>query len=148
MKLNFEIIIDADVQTVWKMFDNPANLGRWQQNFASCTHLTGEPGQPGAVSELVYNEGKKNIVLQETLTERRAPNFTASIFKSDFGSTIIVNHFEAIDDHKTRWSTWCNFTFKGFMKVMSLFSAGAIRKRTEGDMERFKLLVESDLQGN
>jgi hypothetical protein len=31
------------------------------------------------------------------------------------------------------------------MRFASLFVASAIRKRTEGDMQRFKLLVESDV---
>ena len=30
------------------------------------------------------------------------------------------------------------------MKVVSLFVSGMIRKRTEADMERFKLMVETD----
>lgn len=143
MKLNFEQVINADLNAVWAAFDNPDNLGRWQQNFASYTAVSGDPGQPGAVAELVFNEGNRKIVLKETLTERRPPDFMAGAYESAYGSTIIVNHFEAIDDNTTRWTSWCNFTFKGVMKLMSLFVAGAIRKRTEGDMQRFKLLVET-----
>jgi hypothetical protein len=33
------------------------------------------------------------------------------------------------------------------MKIMALFIAGTIRKRTEDDMHRFKLLVETDEAG-
>lgn len=146
MKLSFEKLIHADLDTVWNTFDNPDNLGRWQQNFASYKHVAGDPGQPGAISELVYNEGNKSVTLRETLTERRAPDFMAGIFESEYGSTIVVNHFEAIDKDTTRWSSWCNITFKGVMKLMSLFMAGSVRKRTEGDMERFKLLVETNVQ--
>jgi len=43
--------------------------------------------------------------------------------------------------------SWCNFSFKGFMKIMALFIAGTIRKRTEDDMHRFKLMVETDEAG-
>ena len=43
--------------------------------------------------------------------------------------------------------SWCNFSFKGFMKIMALFIAGTIRKRTENDMHRFKLMVETDEAG-
>ena len=35
-----------------------------------------------------------------------------------------------------------------FMRFMALFIGGVIRKRTEGDMHRFKLMVESDLAGD
>ncbi|MDH3990150.1 MAG: SRPBCC family protein, partial [Gammaproteobacteria bacterium] len=96
------------------------------------------------VAELVFDEKGKKVVLRETITERRVPDFLAGSYESEHGTTIIVNHFEAIDASTTRWSSWCNFTFTGFMKFMSLFIGNVIRKRTEGDMQRFKLMVESD----
>ena len=119
-------------------------MTRWQQNLESFRHVSGEPGQPGAVSELVYDEKGKKVLLKETITERRQPDFLAGTYESPMGKTLIVNHFEALDDNSTRWTTWCNFTFQGFMKIMSLFIGGAIRKRTEADMQRFKLMVETD----
>lgn len=148
MKHKFEITIDASRQKVWAAFDNPDNLRRWQQNFHSYTHRSGQPGREGAVAELVFDENGKEIVLTETITERREPDFLAAMYESDHGSTLIVNHFEEIDENTTRWTSWCNFTFRGFMKFKSLFVAGSIRRRTEGDMQRFKLMVESDQAGS
>ena len=144
MKLKFETVIDASPETVWAAFDNRDNMARWQQNLQSFNHVSGEPGQPGAVSELRYDEKGKEVILTETITERREPDFLAGTYDSPMGKTLIVNHFEAVDEKSTRWTSWCNFTFKGFMKVMSLFVSGIIRKRTEADMERFKLMVETD----
>lgn len=144
MKLKFETVIDADLETVWAEFDNPDNMSRWQQNLESFKLVSGEPGQPGAVSELVYDEYDKKVVVKETITERRQPDFLAATYESPMGKTLIVNHFEAVDDNSTRWTAWSNFTFQGLMKVMSLFVGGAIRKRSETDMQRFKLMVETD----
>ena len=144
MKLKFESVIDADLDTVWAAFENPDNMPRWQQNLESFRHISGQAGQPGAISELVYDEKGKRVILKQTITERRQPDFIASTYESPMGKTLIVNHFEAIDDESTRWTAWCNFTFQGFMKIMSLFVSGVIRKRTEGDMQRFKLMVETD----
>ncbi len=144
MKFKFETVIDADLETVWAAFDNPDNMNRWQQNLESFKLVSGEPGQPGAVSELVYDEKGKKVVMKETITERRQPDFLAGTYESPIGKALIVNHFEAVDQDSTRWSAWCNVTFQGLMKVMSLFVGGAIRKRTEADMLRFKLMVETD----
>ncbi len=147
MKLNYEILIGASQDRVWAAFDNPDNMRRWQQNFHSYTRKSGEPGQPESVTELVFDEKGKKVILNETITERREPDFLAGTYESAHGTTIIVNHFEIVDENTTRWSSWCNFTFKGIMRFMSLFIGGAVRKRTEGDMARFKLMVETDEAG-
>ena len=147
MKLNFEQTIDASLATVWAAFNDSSNKGRWQRNFESYAHTSGDPGQPGAIAELTFNENGKMMVINETITESRAPDFLSAIYESKYSSTIIVNHFVSIDENTTRWTTWCNFAFKGFMKFMAFFIAGTIRKRTEDDMHRFKLLVETDQAG-
>jgi uncharacterized protein YndB with AHSA1/START domain len=147
MKLNYEIEIDAGIDFVWGAFTNPENMGRWMHNFETFTPKSGEPGQPGATAKVVFNENGKRVEMLETITERRDPDFLAANYETEHGTTIIVNHFEAIDEDHTRWSSWCRFTFTGFMRFMSLFISGAIRKRTESDLQRFKLMVESDLAG-
>ncbi|MDH3439226.1 MAG: SRPBCC family protein [Gammaproteobacteria bacterium] len=147
MKLNFEIEIDAGLDDVWTAFTNPDNMRRWVQNFESFTPKSGIPGQPGATAEVAFNENGKRVVMLETITERRDPNFLAGSYETDHGKTVIVNHFEAIDESHTRWTSWCRFTMTGFLRLMSLFVGRIVRKRTEGDMQRFKLMVESDLAG-
>jgi uncharacterized protein YndB with AHSA1/START domain len=144
MKQKFEVVIDASKEKIWAAMDNPENMGRWQSNFHSYTHTSGEPGQVGSTGELVFNENGKHVVLKETVTERREPDFFAGTYEADHGTTMIVNHFDSIDEKTTRWTSWCNFQFTGMMKYLAIFIAGAIRKRTQGDMERFKLMVETD----
>jgi len=147
MKLKFEVVIDASLPEVWAAFDNADNMRRWHPTLESYTHQSGEPGQPGAVAELIYDENGRKVVMTETVTERRAPHFLAGTYETQWGTTLIVNHFEALDDMTSKWQSWCNFSIKGFMKFMSLFLAKSIRRRTQADMDRFKLLVETDLAG-
>jgi len=147
MKLNFEISIDASLETVWSAFDNSDNIGRWQQNFQSHTRLSGAPGKVGSVAELRFKEKGKIVVLTETITERRDKQFLAARYESAHGRATIVNRFEKVDENTTRWSSWCNFTFTGFMRLLAPFVSSAIRKRTEGAMQRFKLMVETDKAG-
>ena len=58
-----------------------------------------------------------------------------------------VQNFERVDEDHTCWAPWCRCMFTRFMQLMSLFTGGTIRKRTEGEMQRFKSMVESDLAG-
>ncbi len=148
MKLKFEVEIDAPIDDVWAALDNPDNITRWMQNLESFTMTSGEPGQPGSTAELVFDENGREVVLKETITERRAPDFMASTYETPSGAVLVVNHFEAIDDNRCRWSSWCNLQLTGLMKYLGLFIRSATRKRTEGDMQRFKLMVESDLAEN
>ncbi len=147
MKQSCEIEIDAAIDDVWAAFSNPDNMSRWIRNFESFTPVSGEPGQPGAVAEIAFDENGKRVVLKETITERRDPDFLAGSYEADHRTTIVVNHFEAIDEKRTKWTSWNRFTFTGLMRCFTIFIGGAIRRRTEGDMQRFKLMVESDLAG-
>ena len=144
MKTRHEVLIDAPIDVVWEDYDTTDNLLRWQPTLKSFTPQSGTPGEPGAVTSLIYDEKGGEVHMTETVTERREPDFLASIYTSDWGKTIIVNHFENAGDGRTRWVMYANHFFKGMMKVMSVFRAGAIRKRTENDLQRFKLLVESE----
>ena len=144
MKTRHDILIDAPRDVVWAAFDDPANMPRWQPTLAKYTHVSGTPGRPGAVAELVYDEKGREVRIAETITERREPDVMAGVYTSDWGKTIIVNHFEDAGDDKTRWVVYSNHFFNGMMKLLGLFFAGSIRKRTANDLERFKLLVESE----
>ena len=143
MKLKTEVIIDADPATVWRYFDDADKLSQWQSGLKSVTHQSGARGQPDAVSVLVYENSGRERTVTEMITARREPDFLAGIRNSDRGSVVIVNHFEETEDGKTRWMAYRNHTFKGAAKFTTMFTRGAIRRRAEEDMNRFKLLVES-----
>ncbi len=148
MKFRSEVTIDADIDTVWRAFDNSENLSKWQPTLKSFTPVSGAPGQPGAVSEVVYEENGRTITMTETVTERRRPHFMAGTYRSRYGIALIVNHFEALDNGaRTRWVSYTNQAFRGIMKIMAVFVYKSIRERVENDMHRFKLLVESQIAG-
>ena len=143
MKAKFEGIVDADRNAVWDAFDNPDNISKWQTTLKSITHKSGTPGEVGAITELVYDENGRKLVITETITERLQPAFMAGIYATKGSKSLIVNYFETIGDDKTRWVSHANHNFSGFMKLVSLFIRKTICDRTKNDMQRFKLLVES-----
>lgn len=146
MKHKAEIVIDADLATVWKMFDDTDNMKKWQPTLKSFTHLSGTPGQPDAVSELVYDENGREIVMRETITARAEPHFLGGTYESKWANVVIVNHFAQTEDGRTLWTMNSKYGFKGLMKIMALFARNSIGARSDTDMNRFKLLVETTLQ--
>lgn len=148
MKNKAEILIDADRATVWRVFDDPDNMTTWQPTLKSFTHKSGAPGQPDAVSELIYDENGREVVMTETITARREPNFLGGTYESKWATVTIFNHFEEIDTGQTRWVSSANYRFKGLMKIMALFMRKSICNRSDTDMNRFKLMVETRLAGD
>ena len=145
MKHKTEVLIGADRATVWRFFDDPGNMQKWQPTLKSFTHKSGTPGQPDAISELVYDENGRDVLMTETITARREPDFLGGTYDSKWGSVIIFNHFDDAGDGKTRWTSNVNYVFKGFMKIMAIFRRKSICERTDTDMNRFKLLVETEV---
>lgn len=145
MKLKFELIIDADREAVWEAFDNADHMQRWQRTLVSYEHRSGEPGVPGSVAKLVYDVNGRRTIMTETISEHRKPVFMAGIYETSHSTTLVFNTFEQIDEQHTRWVAWTNMNFKGLMRLTSIFLIKSIRRRTEDDMQRFKLMVETDL---
>ena len=144
MKIRSEVIIDAEPKTVWRMLDNPDNLKKWQPTLKSVRLISGARGQPGAISELIYDENGREVRMIEHLTERREPHFMAGSYASDWGKAIVVNHFEDVGKGRTRWVAWWNQTPRGFRRFLSPFMKRSLAKRIDDDLQRFKLMVETE----
>jgi uncharacterized protein YndB with AHSA1/START domain len=147
MKHKTVVVIGAERATVWRLFDDAGNLRKWQPTLKSVVHRSGTPGQPDAVTELTYDEGGREVVITETITARREPDFLAGTYESRWGGAVVVNQFEDASDGGTRWTAYHNQSFTGLMKVLSLFRQRAIVSRIDDDAERFKLFVETSLAG-
>ena len=73
MKFTCAAEIDAPLEKVVRLFENPDNLNKWITGLVSFTHKSGTPGQPGAKSEIVIQAGKQKIELLETIISNSPP---------------------------------------------------------------------------
>ena len=143
MHLSFEFVLERNRAAVWKAFDNPDNMKKWQPTLVSFEPVSGTPGQPGAVSRLTYREGKRTMVLTETITLRREPEEFAGTYDSGMAVNAIHNRFEAAGPDQTRWIMTADFQFRGFWRLLGPLFKGPIRKRTIQDLSRFKQKLEA-----
>lgn len=148
VKTKTEVVIEADRNTVWRLFNSPDELHRWQPTLKSITQRSGTPAETGEVSELVYVEKGREVTITQTIIERRDPDFVAAVYVSRWGKALIVNHFEVIDDNTTQWMAYANHTFTGMMRLGGLFVGKSIRERAAADMNKFKLVVETEVAEN
>ena len=73
MKYTCEIDLALPIKKVIELFDNPENMSKWQPGLVSFEHLSGEPGQPGAKSKLLYDMNGRKIEMIGTIDVRNLP---------------------------------------------------------------------------
>jgi uncharacterized membrane protein len=143
LKYTCEIVIARPRDEVISKFDSLENLSKWQPTLKSAEPLSGEPGQAGSTMRMVYVEGKREMVMNETIT---ANNFPES-FDATYTAPGVVNPchniFKDLGDGETQWTMESEFTFSGFMALMSRFMRKAFPRETLASMEKFKAWIES-----
>ena len=144
MKIRTEVEIDASPAEVWAAFDDPERRRRWQPSLQREEQVSGKAGERGSVSRRLYSEDGRQTPIVEIVTERREPHFAASSLEAPRYTATIVNHFEAAG-HGTRWVSYANIRFHGLRRFVSPWLKGALQQRSDEDMQRFKLMIESDL---
>jgi len=145
MKFTCSVDIDLPRSKVIELFDNPENMGNWQDGFISFEHKSGKAGEVGAQSIVTYEIRGRKMELLETITSRKLPEEFHGTYEGDFGKNTMNNYFTKLDPVKTRWKAEVEYLeTRGFvMKMMSLVMPGMFRKQTQKWMDQFKDWSES-----
>ena len=147
MRFTETLVINRPIEHVWRAFDDPEDMKRWQPTLASFEHISGERGQPGSKSRIVYQEGKRRIEMTETLLERSEHQRLSGIY--EVGGSVsattsrIDNEFEDLGG-STRWTMESEFEFTRAERFIMPFMKWIFVRRTRDDMRRFKEMVETN----
>jgi hypothetical protein len=144
MKFTLELPINKPRAEVWKAFDNPQNMNKWQRSLTSFETISGTQGQPGALSKLTFEERGRQFELMERITHRDEPNRLDGVYENDFADNLISNTFIEKGKDQTLWVVETEFKFKTLvMRILGPIMKKNFVARTQKDMERFKEMVES-----
>lgn len=144
MQITVESIIAADRSTVWKAYEDPDNLTRWQPTLRSRELIIGVSGQAGSVYLFSYDENGHIVEMRGRITERRAPEAMHATYETPVAVSTVENIFSPLDDGSTRWRQTCDYRFIGLLpRLLSRCLRGTISRRIKADMTRFKNLVEN-----
>lgn len=143
MKYTVDITINLPRNRVIELFDNTENLKQWQEGLQSFEHISGETGQVGAKSKLLFDMNGRKIEMIETITNRNLPHEFSGTYEAKGVVNMIENHFYELGEDKTRWVAENEFNFSGIMKIISFFMQGSFRKQTLKTMEAFKTFAEN-----
>ena len=144
MKYSNEVTINRPLEKVIELFDNPANMPKWQPGFISMEHLSGTPGQPGAKSKLKYKMGKREIDMIETITTRDLPKEFHGIYEAKGVYNVQKNYFSSIGENQTKWVAETEFRFSGFMKLFGWLLPGTFKKQSQQFLDLFKAFAEKE----
>src|SRR5687767_9221098 len=144
MKYAVSIEINAPIDEVIRRFDNPDVMKEWMNGLISFEHVSGEPGQPGAVSKLVFQMGKRRIDMIETVKVRNLPKEFTGTYEAKGVYNEVGNFFTAKDEHTTLYETTQVFELKGGMKIIGWLFPGAFKKQSLQYLKDFKAFVERD----
>jgi len=138
-----ELIIELPRDKVVELMDSFDNLKKWQPGLKSFEHISGEPGQKGAITKLIYEERGREVEMTETIVTRNFPNEFTALYEGKNVINRFENYFYEEGPNKTRWRTISDFKFSGIWVILSIFMRRAFPKQTLKDMKSFKNFVEN-----
>ncbi|MGM1055065.1 MAG: SRPBCC family protein [Bacteroidota bacterium] len=142
MKYSHEIIIQLPREEVISKMEKPENFKFWQKGFISYKHLSGNQGEEGARSKLAYNMNGREIEMMETIIKSNLPKELHTTYETKGLYNIQKNYFEEESDTSTRWVSYSEFRFSGFMKLIGKLMPGTFKKQSLQFMQDFKAFAE------
>lgn len=145
MKFSCSVKINAPREKVVEMFKNPDNLKQWQDGFISKTLITGEEMQNGAVSEIMYEVGKRDMALIETILSNDLPDSFEARYEHTHTSNTMKSIFEDLGGQSCQYTAEINYTrFNGFMvKLFATLAPSMFKKQVQKWIDQFKAHVEA-----
>ncbi len=144
MKYQVQTTIDLPRERVIELFDNSDNLFKWQAGLKNFEHVSGQPGQPGAKSRLLYDMGGRKVEMIETIEKRDLPDEFTGTYEASGVWNHVANRFYEMGADRTRWVIETEFKFSGFMRILALFMRGSFPKQTRQMMSEFKTFAENE----
>ena len=110
----------------------------------SFDHISGQAGEEGAKSQLVFNNKKRTMGMMETITKKNLPDHISFLYQAQGVQNWNDNHFEAMSDSQTKWTQNNVFKFKGMVKFFALMMPGMFKKQSLRNMFDFKKFAEAE----
>ena len=103
MKHKGAIEINQTLEKVAALFSDPRNLKEYQDGFVEKELLSGEQGEVGSVSKMVYQHGKQDMILIETITKNELPHSFEAFFHHEHMDNTMKCRFIALGEMETRY---------------------------------------------
>ena len=144
MKFECSTEINAPIEKVVALFNDPGNFKEWQDGFISYEPISGSPRQVGAKSKITFINRKHKMELIETIQVMNLPAEMTALYEHEHMMNTLINSFSELPGQKTRYTTNIGYIkFNGFMpRLMAWLMPGMFRKQSQKWVDQFKAFVE------
>ena len=145
MKYTCSTIINAPIDTVVSLWNDPQYFQEWQDGFQSITLLNGKANEIGSKSKIILKDGMQ-IELIETIIINELPKEKKALYEHKHMINTQNSRFEIVDEDKTRYISEVEYIqFNGLMiKLMAKLFPGKFKNQSQKWMDQFKAFVESN----
>ena len=147
MRYTIELEVNLPRERMLEVFLDRSNTAKWQPGFISSTPISGTPGTVGAKDRQLHQQGNREQEIVETITVMNPPHEVAATYEGGSVWNLIENHFQVIDESKTKWVLTSEFRSSNlFMRLLTIVAPGMFKKQTKLFMEKFREFAESHHQ--
>ena len=141
MTYETEIEINLPRNEVMKLFHNEEFVKAWQPTIKSFTRIKGTKYQKDCVTEFVYDNKGKDMLITETILHTDYPKTYEAFYEAKNMKNWEINTLSD-SQGKTLWHAKHIFKMSGFMSLLGLFK-GMFVKQSKSDMLAFKTAAEA-----
>jgi uncharacterized protein YndB with AHSA1/START domain len=137
--------VNAPLAKTWDYTMNPANLPKWIDGLSKIEHQSGEFNAVGSKTAFIYNEGKEDMTMIETITAYEPEKQFA--FKgevTDMMSVVSNSSFTALDSNKSNITIKTTITAESFGMRLFMYNQEGMRKRSKEQYAKLAKLIEQE----
>ena len=142
MKYTVSNTINKPLDHVTAKFFDPQNALEWMPGLKKIVPVSGKPGEVGTKTDFHSEWKGKEMVIQETILERKGDSQIKFQYESKMGFNEVEMIFEKIDDNSVKQINNSLFHLKGGMKIMGFLFKGMFKKQSMVYLNGFKEFAE------
>lgn len=141
-----EIVVDKPLSESWQVTQDEEKMPDWLPGFQKIEHVSGIPGEIGAVSIVYFVENGEEMQIEETITDI-VPNESISMtYGSDF---MDMNYYMKLTEDGARTKITSSTTARGnglFSKSIMALMGGSIKAQEEANLINLKRVIEENVK--
>ncbi|MBT8232656.1 MAG: SRPBCC family protein [Saprospiraceae bacterium] len=142
MKYTISNVINKPLALCHKTITDHEAAKHWMEGLQRIEHVSGNPGEEGAKSDIYFLHKNKELIIKETILEQNLPRQIKFAYDSPMGSNVVELKFEEISENQVKQTNTTEMKMKGFMKILGPLFKGMMKKQSYIYLNGFKDYVE------